>query len=175
MPLGDFQIYQFSAYCCSSDLWTLESLERQSVWRLGSFLASPSISPILFLPMFTLWRPCRTQRFYLSSVAGEPTSAGERAVVSIPGWWSHGRNCSEPTESRTGAGLQCALSGSGQSSCSGLPACKCCLHLSLTTEVCVCARWELGAFSLIWRQIARYCCLLCLIIWGYLDHHKART
>lgn len=49
------------------------------------------------LPVFTLWWPCRTQHFYLSPVAGE------RAVVSIPGWCSHGRNCSEPTEGRTRA------------------------------------------------------------------------
>lgn len=73
-----------------------------------------------FFAHFTLWWPCRTQRFLPELSCWEPTSAGERAVVSIPGWWSHGSNCREPTV-RVGpelAGLECALSSVGRSSCS---------------------------------------------------------
>lgn len=38
-------------------------------------------------------------------------------MVSIPGWWSHGRNCDEQTQWDLSR-LECALSRSRQSSCS---------------------------------------------------------
>jgi hypothetical protein len=111
------------------------------VLRVQGLSWQPFLFPILsLLPMFTLWWPCRTQHFHLSSVAGGPLALEREPVVSIPGWWSHGRNCREQTQSRTWVWLQCALS------CSGRQLLSPSLHLSLATELYVCARWERGLF-----------------------------
>lgn len=86
VPFRDSQIYCFSDYCHSSDLWSLECLEKQGVWSLGSFLDG-SFSSLYtpFLPISPCGDLAGLSVFYLSLVAEEPTSAGERAVVSIPG------------------------------------------------------------------------------------------
>lgn len=111
--------------------------------RCSKFTVFPWWSPPFpcssLLPPFTLslqW-PCTTQHFYLSSVPGEPASAGQgQRLVSIPAHELKG----ETAESNRGAPscsrLNC-LSGSGRSAQLGLsqPASAACIK-SLTT-LCV--------------------------------------
>ena len=86
-------------------IYGVQNLEKQGVLSLQYLLDGPALSPVhSFCPPFTLQWPCTTQHFYLSSVAGNLLVPGQgQRLVSIPAWWSHGRNCREATEGRTRA------------------------------------------------------------------------